>query len=243
MPERPSACRPGRVRALRILQVLVCARDRQRARVPSAPGGAAAARRRPAPPAGPGHGEGGRASDGPPPRRPPVDHPPPRRTGQRRGWRLALPGAGAHGATPAAAPCAAAGGGRRGGAGRLQRRAAGGHPRRRRVARSGRSRGRTQRTRVRAPRAVAAARAPNDEPARRWSPSLQETASTDSHSVWASVPNKPSTDAKCVRNPFGCMDLRRELGEETGGAADASGIYHRDEGRSGERLSETECRP
>jgi len=73
--------------------------------------------------------------------------------------------------------------------------------------------------------------------------SLQETASTDSHSVWASVPNKPSTDAKCVRNPFGCMDLRRELGEETGGAADASGIYHRDEGRSGERLSETECRP
>jgi len=39
---------------------------------------------------------------------------------------------------------------------------------------------------------------------RRSDASLQETASTDSHSVRASVPNRPSTDATSVQHLFGC---------------------------------------
>jgi len=46
--------------------------------------------------------------------------------------------------------------------------------------------------------------------------SLQETASTDGHSVRASVPNRPSTDATSVQNLFGCMVLNIELGSRNG---------------------------
>ena len=46
--------------------------------------------------------------------------------------------------------------------------------------------------------------------------SLQETASTDGHSVRASVPNRPSTDATSVQNLFGCMVLNIEFGSRNG---------------------------
>jgi len=58
--------------------------------------------------------------------------------------------------------------------------------------------------------------------------SVKETAPTDDHSVHASVPNRPSTDAPFVRNLFGCMDLDHEFYEETGGPGEASGIDRRD---------------
>jgi len=54
-------------------------------------------------------------------------------------------------------------------------------------------------------------------------PSLEDTISADSLSVWVSVPNRPSGDGP-AGSLFRCMDMDGEFGKETSRSAKASGI-------------------
>jgi len=54
-------------------------------------------------------------------------------------------------------------------------------------------------------------------------PSLKETASTDSPSVQALVPEQALNKRDSVPVPFGRTDLDREISKETGGSAEGSG--------------------